>query len=155
MKNSLLIDVGVLAVLIVIGAGGYWLSPLLLPKADVVANPDPGCDLHRQACGATLPAGGKIQIAITPQPIPMMQPLTIEVRLAGLETQRVAVDLAGVGMSMGYNRPELTLAAPGRFVGNTSLPVCITGSMTWQATILLETARQRISIPFRFTSLPH
>lgn len=58
-------------------------------------------------------------------------------------------------MNMGYNRPALAAAAPGMFVGSASLPVCVTGSMAWQATVLLETDRARIAVPFRFDSKPH
>jgi hypothetical protein len=153
-RNSL-IDAAIIAALILIAAAGYWFSPLLLPKSDVAASPDAGCDLQRQACGAPLPGGGRVELSILPRPIPMVQPLHVEVGVTGAAVDKAAIDFAGVGMNMGYNRPELTAAGSGRFVGNASLPVCITGSMPWQATVLLESGRQRISIPFRFDSKPH
>lgn len=154
-NKNFLIDAAILIALILIGVAGYRYSPLLLPKSDIAAIPDPGCDLHRQACGATLPGGGRIELAIAPRPIPVVQPLTVEVRVTGMEATKAEVDFAGVGMNMGYNRPTLPAAAPGRFAGTASLPVCITGTMSWQATVLLETDRQRISVPFRFDSKPH
>jgi len=154
-NKHFLTDAAILFALILIGVAGYWYSPLLLPKSDIVANPDPGCDLHHQSCGATLPGGGRIELAIAPRPIPMVQPLAVEVRVTGMAAKKAEVDFAGVGMNMGYNRPALPAAAPGRFAGSASLPVCITGTMSWQATVLLETDRQRISVPFRFDSKPH
>jgi hypothetical protein len=153
-KKNLLVDAAVLLALVAIGAAGYWYSPLLLPKSDVIGTADAGCDLHRQACGATLPDGGRLELSITPRPIPMVQPLGVEVRLSDIEAGRVEIDFLGIDMNMGYNRPQLTPAGAGRFVGSASLPVCITGSMAWQATVLLESGQRRISVPFRFNSAP-
>ena len=154
-NKNFLIDAAIILGLVLVGIAGYWFSPLLLPKSDIAAIIDPACDLHRQACGASLPGGGRIELSIAPRPIPMVQPLAIEVRVSGLDAKSAAIDFAGIGMNMGYNRPELPAAGPGRFAGSASLPVCITGTMAWQATLLLETDRQRISVPFRFDSKPH
>lgn len=154
-KKNFLIDATVLLALVVIGAAGYWFSPLLLPTADVAATADAGCDLHRQACGAALPDGGRLELSITPRPIPMVRPLSVDVRVSGIDVGKVEIDFVGIDMNMGYNRPQLTPAGVGRFTGSASLPVCITGSMAWQATVLLESGRRRISVPFRFDSAPH
>ncbi len=52
---------------------------------------------------------------------------------------------------MGYNRVALnTTDGNGRFVGEASLPVCVSGGMNWMATVLVETDRQRIAVPYRF-----
>lgn len=154
-KRNLLVDAAILAALLGIGIAGYWFSPLLMPSADVVATPDAGCDLHRQACGATLPDGGRLQLSIAPRPIPMVKPLDVEVQVSGIEPDKVEVDFAGVAMNMGYNRPQLAAAGAGRYAGSASLPVCITGSMAWQATVLVSAGRKKISVPFRFDSSPH
>lgn len=154
-EKNFLIDAAILVALIAIGAAGYWFSPLLLPASDVAVTVDAGCDLHRQACGATLPGGGRIELSIMPRPIPMVQPLVVEVRVSGIEAGKADIDFAGVGMNMGYNRQPLAPAGDGRFTGSASLPVCITGSMAWQTTVLVEAGRQKISVPFRFESTPH
>jgi hypothetical protein len=60
------------------------------------------------------------------------------------------VDFAGESMNMGYNRSELPATAPGRHAGEVSLPVCVSGGMTWVATVIVETDRQRIAVPYRF-----
>jgi hypothetical protein len=62
----------------------------------------------------------------------------------------VPVDFAGVSMNMGFNRPALAQAGPGRFAGQAVLPVCVTGRMTWQATVLIDAGSRRIAVPFRF-----
>lgn len=150
LSQSLLVDSAMVLALVLVGTIGYKLSPLLMPKADVVATPAPGCDLHRSACEAALPGEGRLRLALTPRPIPVAAPLEIAVDVEGMAAERVAVDFAGVSMNMGYNRPALEPAGNGRFAGQGTLPVCVTGRMTWQATVLVERGRERIAVPFRF-----
>jgi hypothetical protein len=125
------------------------LSPLL-PKADVTGVVEPGCDLQKRACPATLPDGGYLELTITPRPIPFLQTLRVEVAVAGLEPGKVEVDFAGASMNMGYNRSELAPAGNGRHAGETSLPACVTGTMAWVTTVLVATDRQRIAVACRF-----
>ena len=150
ISKSLLVDSAMILALVLIGVIGYKLSPLLMPKADVTTNPDPGCDLHQAACTAPLPAGGKVTFALTPRPIPVTTPLEMRVDLEGIAADKVSVDFAGVSMNMGFNRPALTAAGDGHFAGQATLPVCVTGRMTWQATVLIETGSTRLAVPFRF-----
>ena len=149
-KNMLKQDVGAILVMGAIAAVGYSLSPLLLPKAETTLPTPSGCDLQRNRCTAAMPDGGTLEFLISPRPIPMVAPLRIEVAVTGSAARKVEVDFAGVGMNMGLNRPLLEPAAPGRFVGTTTLPVCVTGSMAWRATVLVETDGARIAIPFTF-----
>lgn len=137
-------------VLVTIGVAGHYWSPLLLPKADVSARPSPGCDLQREACSAALPDGARIELSITPRPIPFLQTLRVEVTIAGTKGKKVVVDFAGETMNMGYNRSELPATGGGRFAGTASLPVCVAGRMVWIATVQVETDRQRIAVPYRF-----
>lgn len=146
------------------GPGNYWiplavaLGMLLiavvgyqwLPKADVLLPPVVNCRLDQQACGADLPGGGRLDISIEPHPIPTTQPLQVAVAVSGLKPAGVEVDFTGIGMNMGYNRPRLEAVGGGRYAGQATLPVCITGTMAWQATVLVEAGRQIISVPFRF-----
>jgi len=155
VNKKILMDViGILLIALVV-VTGYKLSPLLLPKADVTVQPDPGCDLHRAPCAVTLPGGGQLELSMTPRPIPMVKPFQVEVKLSGATTSRVEVDFAGIDMNMGLNRPELTSRISGVYSAEATLPVCISGQMDWQATVLLETGNQRIAVPFRFASVPH
>lgn len=152
MNKKILIDViGVLLIGLVVTVG-YKLSPMLLPKADVTVHPDPTCDLHRQACAVRLPAGGSVELAMGSHPIPLVKPFEILVSTVGVSPSRVEIDFAGVDMGMGYNRPVLTARGEGRFMTEAMLPVCVTGQMLWQATLLIETGSERIAIPFRFVT---
>ena len=155
MNRKILIDViGMLLIALVVVVG-YKLSPLLLPRADVVVQPDPACNLQRQACAVRLPSGGSVELAMGTRPVPMVKPFEVLVTVGGFAPARVEVDFAGIEMNMGLNRPQLAARGDGRFSGQVTLPVCITGQMDWQATVLVETGGQRIAVPFRFASVPH
>lgn len=155
MNKKLLIDWIGLELIVLIVVVGYKLSPLLLPKADVAVQPDPACNLQVQACKVALPSGGEIELNMATRPVPLVKPFTVEVKASGVVPSRVEVDFAGVDMNMGLNRPELKAQGEGRFVGETALPVCITGQMDWQATVLVETGKERIAIPYRFATGNH
>ncbi|KAF0165537.1 MAG: hypothetical protein FD157_1164 [Rhodocyclaceae bacterium] len=148
--KSQLINLAMIVALAAIALIGHQLSPLLLPKADVTGTAEPGCDLQRRACSAALPQGGRLELSITPRPIPLLQALRVEVTVSGIEPRKIEVDFAGESMNMGFNRSVLTATGAGRHAGETSLPVCVSGRMTWVATVVVETDRQRIAVPFRF-----
>lgn len=155
MKKKILVDVIGLLLIANIVVVGYKLSPLLLPRADVVVQPDPACNLQRDACAVDLPGGGRVELGMGVHPIPMVRPFPLQVRVDGVAVERVEVDFAGIDMNMGLNRPQLEGRGEGRHVGEATLPVCITGHMDWQATVLLTAGRKRIAIPYRFTTGSH
>lgn len=123
-----------------------------LPRADVPLPLVAHCRLDRQACAAALPEGGRLEVALEPRPVPSSAPLRVSVGIDGLPAERVEVRFQGVDMNMGEHRLALAALGGGRFAGDTSLPVCVTGRMVWQATILVESGRRHISVPFRFES---
>jgi hypothetical protein len=153
-KKTLIDLIGLLLIALVVVIG-YKLSPILLPKADSTIQPDPGCDLRRQSCAVALPGGGRVEVGSSVRPIPLVKPFEIMVDVQGIAPGRVEVDFAGIEMNMGLIRPLLTARAPGRYAAEVTLPVCITGQMEWQATVLLETAGERVAIPFRFQTGGH
>ena len=150
MNRKILIDVVGLLLIALIVLVGYKLSPLLLPKADLTVAPDPTCSLQEGACSVSLPEGGVLRFSVGTRPIPLVKPFELRVEASG--ARNVSVDFAGVDMDMGYNRPALAERSPGVFTGEATLPVCVTGRMTWQATILLDTPAARLAVPFRFVT---
>ena len=144
------VTLAMIVALIALAVLGRRFSPLLLPKADVAGVAEPGCDLQKRACAATWPQGGRLEFSITPRPIPLLQALRVEVTVSGVKPAKVEVDFAGESMNMGYNRGELAAVGPGRYAGETSLPVCVSGSMAWVATVIVEGDAKRIAVPFRF-----
>lgn len=154
MNKKILIDaIGLLLIALVVVVG-YKLSPLLLPKADVTVQPEAACDLHRGPCAVRLPDGGRVELSTDARPIPMVKPFKVQVAVSGLNPSRVEVDFAGIDMDMGLNRPALADQGGGRYAADASLPVCVTGRMDWQATVLIETGGQRIAIPYHFSGTP-
>lgn len=147
--RKLLLDSLVLLALVALGAAGYLLAPLLTPKTDITL-PVSACDLGKTACTITLPGGGEVEVSIAPHPIPSLKPLKLEAIVRNAEVRKIKIDFAGVDMKMGYNRPQLEKTGNGRFSGQASLPVCITGKMPWDATVLIEIGRSVIAAPFRF-----
>lgn len=150
MRKHLVPDVVALLIVALIAGSAYLF--VRSPPADVTVAPEPGCDLHRAACTARLPDGSSMELSILPRPIPLLATLQVEVRLASLAAERAEFDLAGAEMAMAPNRTQLVRAAPGIYRGTTTLPVCVTGKMKWQATVILETESRRIAIPFSFVS---
>jgi hypothetical protein len=158
MSKKLLLDLAILLALAILGVLGYKLAPLFNPKTDVTL-PLSGCNLSQQACAATLPDGGQLEFSIEPRPIPSLKSLKLQVTLQGSDARKVEVDFAGTDMKMGYNRPLLDVensrtgqsSATIRFSGQAVLPVCITGTMDYDATVLVETGKEWIAVPFRFS----
>lgn len=137
----------VLAMLAVAAAGYFWL-----PRAGVQLPLVEGCRLDRQTCSTALPEGGVLELTLAPRPVPSSTPVQVTVVLRGLQPGRVDVDFQGVEMNMGLHRLPLADRGGGRYAGETTLPVCVTGKMVWQATVRLEAGRKDISVPFRFES---
>jgi len=149
-SKATLVNIAMASALIGLAVAGHRLSPLLLPKADVTAAVEGGCDLQKSSCTATLPRGGRLELSISPRPIPVAHPFRVEVAVNGIDPRKVELDFAGETMNMGYNRSELSRAGSGRYAGEVSLPVCVSGGMAWLATVIVETDGQRIAAPFRF-----
>ena len=151
MRNPFsLVDLALMLALASVAVVGYKLSPLLLAKADVTVAARPGCDLNRSACAADLPGDGRVELAITPRPVPLVKPLQIVASVSGVAADRVDIDFSGQSMDMGYQRQTLTSDGQGRYRGEAMLPVCVSGRMVWQATLIIESRHQRIAVPFLF-----
>ena len=147
-----LVNLAIVLALACLAALGYKLSPQRPADAGQTIAPLAGCDLNAQTCAAELPGGGRIALSITPRPIPVVKPLRIGVNLSGIAADKLAIDFAGVSMDMGYQRQQLVADGHGGFSGEAMLPVCVTGRMTWQATLLIDSGRQRFAVPFRFAA---
>ena len=153
-NRKLLVDLLILLALVVLGVAGYLLAPLLTPQTDI-SLPVSSCDLGKTPCIIELPDGGRVEVAIDPRPILALKPLKLLAVVSGTDVRQIEIDFTGVDMKMGFNRPKLEPLGDGRFSGQASLPVCITGQMDWQATVLIDTGSERIAIPYRFSSGGH
>ncbi len=148
MRNTPLIAVAILLTVAILGVLGIKVAPLLRPHADLTLAAS-ACAPATGACTATLPDGSRLELAIAPQPIRPLQPLMLRLSIDGGTADQVAIDFQGTQMDMGLNRAQL-VGRDGRFSGQTILPVCISGSMEWKATIVLRRGQQTLAIPFTF-----
>lgn len=152
-NNTLLWLLAGLLFLAVAGVAVYKVWPLLHPELVAEAPLDPGCDLRAGPCTGTLPGGGRIRFGIVPREIPVIQPLKFQVDVEGLDAREVEVDLQGVDMNMGYNRPKLSASGKGHFEGDAVIPVCVRDAMEWEARVLVRTDRGLVAAPFRFITV--
>ncbi len=129
---------------------GYKLNNATQKNVTLLAASDPDCELRSGPCHAELPSGGSIEFSIEPHSIPLMKPLSLTVSTHSIDVTTVEIDFVGIGMNMGYNRPQLKQVSNNRFEGSTTLPVCILQRMEWEARLLLETDNGTVMAPFRF-----
>ncbi|MGM0553361.1 MAG: hypothetical protein ACQETK_06115 [Pseudomonadota bacterium] len=137
-------------------AAERFLDPRASEGITVIQPAD--CDLNTGPCTASHPTGGAITLDITPRPVPMLQPLRLVLELdpaarASLgNPDALDLDLAGVEMYMGFQRPRLRRVGDGRFEGETTLPVCTTEAMTWAATVMPADRPGAARVQFRFVT---
>lgn len=119
----------------------------------------PPCDLNRAAC--PLPIITPIlseapwSFAITPRPIPVSAPLlfTLTPPQQILSTNQVRaawVELTGDSMDMGLIRVPLVPEADGRWSGQGSIPICVTGKMRWRARLYLQLVNTTVEADWLF-----
>jgi hypothetical protein len=151
VPRKILLDTAVMLVIALVSVIGFKLSPMLVPRAEKLLTAEPGCNLQRAAC-SVVSDEGSFEISLAPQPIATAKPLRIEVRTSSNKVSRIDADFAGVGMNMGYFRPALQAHGDGLFAADLSLPVCISGHMLWDLTLLVETGTTFLVIPLRFST---
>jgi len=151
--NSALWLLAGLLFLALAGVATYKVWPLLHPELIAEAPVDRGCDLRAGPCTGILPDGGRISFAISPRDIPVIKPIRFQVELEGVDAREVEVDLQGVDMNMGYNRPRLNAKGEGRFEGDAIIPVCVRDAMEWEAKVLVRTDKGTVAAPFRFITV--
>ena len=129
---------------------GYKLDNATQKSVTLLAVTDPDCELRDGSCHAELPSGGSIEFSIEPRSIALMKTLSLRVKVRNIDVSAVEIDFVGIGMKMGYNRPQLHQVSNNLFEGSTILPVCILQRMQWEARLLLETDKGTVMAPFRF-----
>jgi hypothetical protein len=106
------------------------------------------CDVGKGPCAADT-ALGRIELELTPRPIPAMQPLRVAVS-SGEPLDEVRLHLSGRDMDMGPNQTRLGSQGPLRWQGLATIPVCVTGRMRWEATLDIRRGDRKESVRFGF-----
>jgi hypothetical protein len=142
----------VVAVMAALGAALYGWQARDGTPARVVA-PEPGCDLGAGPCAAVLPDGRRLELAVTPRSLPLMEPLTFSLTVPGPVPGEPTLTVTGVNMDMGVQRASLEPAGEGAYQGRVVLPVCSSRRMEWQARVDLPADGGPLAVPFRFETL--
>lgn len=133
---------------------GYKYKNTSKQADDIVINVDKSCDLHQGACVSSLPNGGQVSFSLEPKDIPTLKPLDISVKTTNVDASKVEVDIIGINMDMGYNRPSLEKVNDTNFKGKVIIPACFHPRMDWEAKVLLTTKDgARLVVPFHFYTL--
>lgn len=132
---------------------GYFLFSASVPSPDVsVFHLQEPCNLRVSPCVARDSIGRSIQFQLSPKTLPLMQALTAEVSLQGIEdVQSARVVVEGVNMFMGFQHTEL-LPQGQTLTGQLVLPVCSMERMEWAATVELVSARETFRAVFPFVT---
>ena len=139
--------------LLVLALAGYFLARQFAGYSDVARQVSVDeCDLGAGACVSELD-GMRVAVSIGPRPIPLMQPLRVQVELDGAEYLPERLDITGLNMEMGLNRTVFEPGQGSRWVGETILPICSQRRMHWQAALLLGNATGKVRVLFNFHTL--
>ncbi len=152
LPRTLLLVPAVLLVT-VIGVLVYKLWPVMNPTIVATAVSNTGCDIHQAPCTMQFGDGQQVTLAISPKPVKVMEPLTLKVETSYESPWSVEVDIKGISMNMGFNRPVLEEQSAGRYTGEAMLPTCIRQSMDWEANVLIRTADGYHAAAYRFTTV--
>ncbi|ALM50995.1 hypothetical protein [Halomonas huangheensis] len=103
------------------------------------------CNLHEMPCSVELGELGRMQLAIPVEgPIKPLVPLPVEVRLDGIEADKVMVSFEGADMDMGTYRFPLGAESAQHFVGEGQLSICTRESMDWRIRVVLDTDQGKV-----------
>lgn len=136
------------ALLLLTGAALFLTRP---PEVVKLAPPS-DCRLEQAACRADIAPGAALTLDFSPRPMSPKAPFTISMQLTGLEAGQVEASFRGTNMNMGVHELELEPAGKGEFRGSTTLPVCVSGRMSWEITLRMRSGRQIYLLPVRFDS---
>lgn len=145
-KNAITVILILLAA--IVGVVGYKYSLQHKPRAGTLL-PVSACNPARDDCTVALPDGGEVTLSFTPRPVRPLRAFTARLTVRDVEVRSAEIDFDGTTMKMGYYRPRLNPVDSG-YSAEAMLPVCVTGTMEWAATILLSTPNGSLAIPFHF-----
>ena len=131
-----------------------WVLAIALAASGCESKPPaapPGaksaCDLNQQRCSAPT-QWGELTLELSPRPLPVLQPIALEARLAG--SAAISASLEGVEMDMGPNLVALQRVDAQTLRGQLSIPICLTGRMKWRLALKIKDERATETVEFVF-----
>jgi YtkA-like len=112
------------------------------------------CDIQVGPCFMKTGDGIKVEFDVQPKPVKAMTENTFMVTLSRdglpLKDASIKLDLSMPHMYMGKNQPVLHHVRDGRYEGKGVISRCASGSSTWQADIVIESAGKTVDAAFVF-----
>jgi hypothetical protein len=112
------------------------------------------CDIQVGPCFMKTDDGIKVEFDVQPKPVKTMTENTFMVTLSRdglpLKDASIKLDLSMPHMYMGKNQPVLHQVRDGRYEGKGVITRCASGSSTWQADIVIESAGKTVDAAFVF-----
>lgn len=142
-------------------AGGRFAGALALvllgagcdPTAPTGSSPlaSTGCDLNRERCTADT-RWGTLQLELSPRPLPVLNPIAIEVRFDRANQTTISAQLDGVDMDMGPNLATLQRVDGQTLRGRLMIPICLTGTMKWRLRLVIRDGTREQTTDFSFAA---
>jgi hypothetical protein len=137
--------VGALA-LVLLGAGCNPTAPT--NNSPLAAS---GCDLNRERCTADT-RWGALRLELSPRPLPVLDPIALEVRFDRTNKTHIRAQLDGVDMDMGPNVATLQRVDGQSLRGQLIIPICLTGTMKWRLRLMIRDDAQEQTVDFSFAA---
>ena len=134
-------------------SGMHQFKRLQASRIIVNAELDRSCDLRLGTCISVMPGGGQVSLSITPDELPVLRPLKLDVSVDGISVSDVHVDFIGINLEMGYIRSSLVADSDTHYTGDIVLPVCVRSKMDWEARVMLQTDQGLVVAPYRFYTI--
>ena len=111
---------------------------------------DKNCDLRKSACTVNIQDGTDITFEILQKDIPLMKPLTLQVKSSNENLDKLYIKLYATNMLMGEYKLHLKHKGNGIYQAIGTLPTCPVGFMKWNADIQVEKLSKIIGARFKF-----
>lgn len=128
----------------------HFEPPSNQSRLQLIENSD-NCDLQKESCIAELPSGTRFEINLEPKPILSNKITKVSLKIIEGPDIPISIDINGVDMDMGYNRPDLKQLDSGKFESSFLIPTCSTAKFDWKAVLIFKNKENELSgFPFVF-----
>lgn len=146
-QKKLAIVGGVVIALLVINFG-YQLWRHYYAKPQAIS--EQKCDLHSSPCTIILPKNRSITFGIEPKTIPVGKTIKMNVALANIKAEKVAVFLLALKTNQ-QNKQFMMSSNDGiNYSAETTLNKTANPNQQWMAMVVARTKDETIGIPFKF-----
>ncbi len=132
---------GVFAASVMAGAGYFiWQKASSAVATEYHLTLAKNCDLQHSACQAQDNAGHAVSLQLTPNPIPLMKPITVTLQTQGITAVQVSMQVVGTNMDMGFQPVTFQpmTGTENAWQGQLILPICTNTQMQWQARVRVQ-----------------